>query len=245
MIVLIKNFIRKNYQFIFCILLLVCILMVAFNPAPYISSTFVGIKIWATIVLPSLFFFFIISKILMQQEKSFKIFSFLDYPFKKLYNISTGGGYIFLMSILSGYPIGAKLVSEFYEQKIISQNDAKKIIAFASTSGPMFIIGSVAVKMFNNYLLGIIIFIAHILSTLINGLLFRNIDKDNKIDKQSNYKKTITINKQNLNDIMYNTIISLLMVGGFITLCFTMLELIMSLKTTQIILMDYKERLIT
>ena len=118
---LLDLFFKKNYEFIFCFILFGIILIISFNPAPYILSTWTGLTVWAKIVLPSLFVFFILTKLLMQSEKSLKIFSILDEPFNKLYSINGGGGYIFLMSALSGYPIGAKLISEFYEQKLISQ----------------------------------------------------------------------------------------------------------------------------
>ncbi len=224
-------FFKKNYEFIFCFILFGIILIISFNPAPYILSTWTGLTVWAKIVLPSLFVFFILTKLLMQSEKSLKIFSILDKPFNKLYSINGGGGYIFLMSALSGYPIGAKLISEFYEQKLISQTQAKKIISFASTSGPMFIIGSIAVKIFNSYKLGLVVLLSHLLSSLLNGLIYRNIGtKNGKNNTKNEALYTIKFKKQTLNDIMYNTITSILMIGGYITLCFTALELITSLS---------------
>lgn len=223
-------FLKKNYEFIFCFILFGIILIIAFNPAPYILSTWTGLTVWAKIVLPSLFVFFILTKLLMQSDKSLKMFSILDKPFNKLYSISGGGGYIFLMSALSGYPIGAKLISEFYDQKLISQTQAKKIISFASTSGPMFIIGSIAVKVFNNYKLGLVILLSHLLSSLLNGLIYRKIGiKNEKNGTKNDDLCKINLKKQTLNDIMYNTITSILMIGGYITLCFTALELITSL----------------
>lgn len=249
----VKKFFIKNYQFIWCLVLLLIILIVAINPEPFISSTFAGIKIWATIVLPSLFCFFIFTTMLMQNKSTLKIFSFLDKPFKKLYNTPNFGGYIFAMSVISGYPVGAKLISEFYEQNLISKAEAHRLSSYCSTSGPMFILGSIASSMICNIKIGMVIFVCHILATLINGLIYRNYLNNSKTIKENmssnkymidchcnknklkttiNAKskgigsKEIEIKKQTLNDIMQNTITSVLMVGGFIVISFTLLEII-------------------
>ncbi len=258
----IKNYIKNNYEFLLSFLLLFLILIVAINPKSYISATLKGFTIWAQIVLPSLFCFFIFTKLLMQNNSTIKIFNFLNKPFEKLFNTPKVGGYIFFMSAISGYPVGAKLISEFYQSGTITRDEAFRLSCYASTSGPMFVVGSVGVAMFSNVNLGVIVLISHLLSALINGLLYRNFTfEENKRQKlrlnNSLYKKfsrnksektklkndniTITntknINtlqnkenlnsqKQSLNDIMYNTIVSVMMIGGYIALCFTILEVL-------------------
>lgn len=224
------NFFKKNYEFVFCIILFAVILLISLNPSPYISSTYAGLKVWATIVLPSLFVFFILTKLFMNLKSSLKFFSFLDKLFYKLFKVKRTGSYIFIMSIMSGYPIGAKLVSEFYLDGTITQTEAKRLISFCSTSGPMFVLGSVAVGMFNDHKIGIVILISHLLSSFLNGLLYRNVgNKFSKIDTKNPPKTSETKVKKTLNDIMYDTIISVLMVGGYITLSFTLLEFITTL----------------
>ena len=218
----IKKFLVANVDMLFCFLLLGLIFAVCLNPSPYISATYKGFCVWAKIVLPSLFMFFILTKLLMQMNGSFKVFGLLDKPFRKMYGVSRFGGYVFLMSILSGYPIGTKLTSEFYEQGLITRDEAHRMLSFTSTSGPMFVVGSVAIKMFNNVKLGIVVFICHILSALINGFLYKNIKVSDANKTPPLTHKTAT--KQTLNDIMLNSIISLLMVGGYIALCFCLLE---------------------
>lgn len=218
----IKKFLVANADLFFCFILLGMILVVCFKPSAYINATYKGFCVWAKIVLPSLFLFFILTKLLMQINGTFKIFGFVDKPFQKLYGVNKFGGYVFIMSILSGYPIGAKLTSEFYEQGLITKSEAHRMISFTSTSGPMFIIGSVAIKMFNSIKLGVIIFFCHILSALINGFLYKKV-KASDLEKCSPQTKKMPT-KQTLNDIVLNSIISLFMVGGYIALCFCLLE---------------------
>ncbi len=265
----VKNFLKNNYEFILSLFLLLIILIIAINPKNYISATFKGISIWAKIILPSLFCFFIFTKLLMQNASTIKIFNFLNKPFEKIFNTSKVGGYIYFMSCISGYPVGAKLISEFYEQGTITKDEAFRISCYASTSGPMFVIGSVGIAMFNNAKLGAIVLAVHLITALITGLCFRNFSfeknknnlwhklkfikrkkrlnnkcnnikninndinsnnlknkNENKINGLGQVKNIYQPTKQSLNDIMYNTIISVVMVGGYIALCFTILEVL-------------------
>lgn len=276
---MVKHFIKKNYEFLFCLLLLGLILIISISPKTYINSTYYGFSVWAKIVLPSLFVFFILTTLLQQNKKTQTLFNKVNLVFNKLYKTHGPSGYIFFMSIISGYPIGAKLISEFYNSKQISYLDCKKILAFSSTSGPMFVLGSVASVMLNNFKIGIVILASHYIATLLNGLLYKNLKpKKNKLKNIDNLSSTYlskakvkhkvnikTILKGNIknlksckikvktivnkklflknnknpktshqnitiNDIMLNTITSVLMVGGFIALSFTILEILNSLK---------------
>ncbi len=221
----ISQFIKKNYEFILSIFLLLVIFTISFKPTNFIKSSYQGLKIWANIVLPSLFVFFFLTNLLVQLKSSRKLLNVLDKPFNKIYKTNSNSGYIFLMSIISGYPIGAKLIEEFYNNGLMSFSDAKKTISFCSTSGPMFILGSVALQMFGNYKLGLIVLLSHIVATLLNGLLYKSIGTKN--EQKKSYKQNLNPEKS-LNEIMYDSIISILMIGGYITICFTLLEFVIS-----------------
>ncbi len=223
--------IKCNYQFLFSILLLFLILIIAINPNPYIETTLKGFSIWAKIVLPSLFAFFIITKLFMQQNKSISIFNFLNKPFNKIYKSGNVSGYVFVMSVISGYPLGANLTREFYSNNIISQEEALRLIPYTSTSGPMFILGSLGASLFNNMNLAVVILISHLSASLINGLLYKKLifKREFYISKQ-HIKSQQPLTKESLNEIMYNSIISCLMVGGYIALCFTLLEVLNNLN---------------
>ncbi|MBQ3047449.1 MAG: hypothetical protein IJD48_00340, partial [Clostridia bacterium] len=203
------------------------------NPQPYITSTFNGFKVWATIVLPSLFVFLILTKLLMQNDKTMRVFYILNRPFEKIYNCKYGG-YIFAMSVISGYPVGASLITEFYNQNLIDNKSAKILCSFCSTSGPMFIMGCIATSMIFNTKIGLIILICHLSSSLINGLIYKwFLDKKYPVKKTINtYKNGNTTaiqhlnKKQSFNEIMLNAAISTLMVGGSIAFCFALVELV-------------------
>jgi nucleoside recognition membrane protein YjiH len=77
------------------------------------------------------------------------------------------------MSVLSGYPVGAKLTADFYEKGLITKGQACRITTFTSTSGPLFIVGTVGIGMFHSAKLGIIILLSHFIGAILNGLIYR------------------------------------------------------------------------
>ena len=203
---------------IFLIIALVC------NPETYILSTYTGIIVWATAVLPALFPFFFLTKLLTNLGLVEKISKFGQPITKFLFNCSGISSYVFLMSIISGYPVGAKLTAELYQNKIISQSEAVRMCSFCSTSGPLFIIGTVGVEMFLCRGAGLIILISHILSAIINGIIFRFYNKNEQL-LNINYQKEKNVSNI-LSETIYDSVISILIVGGYIALFFMIIDVL-------------------
>lgn len=221
-----RKIIKENYEYALCFLLMGIISIIAINPTKYMSATLSAIIIWAKLVLPSLFCFFFLTKIFMSFDKGIKIFSSVGKPFAKFYNNNDLSLYIFLMSIISGYPVGAKLLSELYQNGQISQDEAHRLLPLASNCGPMFILGSLTSMMNGNSKIGKIVLLSHILSSIILALFFRKKSVKNDEKTQKNMVLGQKKEKLDINKTMYDTIISVFMVGGYIALCYTLLELI-------------------
>lgn len=62
---------------------------------------------------------------------------------KPLFNVPGEGSFPLLMGIISGYPIGAKIVTNFRKNGICTKEEAERLITFTNNSGPLFIIGTV------------------------------------------------------------------------------------------------------
>ncbi len=217
---------KKNFMItVICVLLIFLVI----NPALNIDSFFLGVQVWATAILPALFPFLFFTKLLSFFGLPEKIGSVLSPITQKLYRTDGISGYIYTMSILSGYPVGAKLTSDFYELKLIDKGQARRITAYTSTSGPLFIVGTVGVGMFLNQTAGLIILAAHFIGALLNGLLYRNIGYDKTENKKV---RTLTIedmqkiNKNILEESMINTIKSIMIIGGYIAIFFMLITLL-------------------
>ncbi len=92
---------------------------------------------------------------------------------------------IFTVSCLGGYPIGAKLIAEAYSCDKINGSDAEKMLCYCVNVGPAFSISVVGNIMFNSSGLGVIIFIASIISALELLLIFGR-KSDFKINETKN-----------------------------------------------------------
>lgn len=215
--------INKNVILIFIILILLIAIVV--NPAVYITSCLNGLVVWATVVLPALLPFMFFTKTLTELGVA-DILATKFKLFPKIFKVPSVAIYVFVLSILSGYPVGAKIVADLYENGSITKEEAYKITTFTSNSGPMFILGSVGIGMLASKKLGIIILISHILGALINGLLYRN-HKEKNIEIN---KKIILKNNSSIGELMWNTVHSVLIIGGFIALFFVIIEILNNLN---------------
>lgn len=216
-----KNFLTAST----CVILILLVI----NPKLNIDSFFLGVQVWATSILPALFPFLFFTKLLTFLGLPEKIGRTLGPITQKLYHTDGISGYIYTMSILSGYPVGAKLVSDFYELKLIDKGQACRITAYTSTSGPLFIVGTVGVGMFLSQTAGLIILASHFIGALLNGLIYRNVGY-NKTNSTKPYSKSVQalskLNKNILEESMINTIKSIMIIGGYIAIFFMLITLL-------------------
>lgn len=218
-------------EIIFSLLIFSVMLIILSNPTKFSKSTTDGLNLFISAVLPGLFPFMLLTKLLTEFNVIFKLSNKCN-KFTKLIFGTTGVSlFALIMSTLSGYPIGAKIVAELYQKNLIDENDAKKMSIFCTTSGPIFIIGTVGTAMFNSFKIGIIIYISHILSSIILGITYNILTKKhhqsqiNKIQKQtiiSSHQPTSEIISKCLSD----TINSVFMVGAYITIFYLFSEIL-------------------
>lgn len=171
-----------------------------------------------------------LTKLLTELGTVFKITKRFSGISQKLFGTPGVSLYCFFMSILSGYPIGAKIIHDLYNKNLITEEDAKRMSIFCTTSGPIFVIGAVGVGMLHSFKLGLIIYISHILSSLLCGVIYNLIYKTKN---QTEIKIVFATNNQNKNifsSCLSETITSLFLVGGYITIFYLISEVIDLLK---------------
>lgn len=181
-------------KFMFSLLILFFIASIIISPAKYIAQGLNGISAWAFNVLPSVLPFMFFTKALSSLGQIEKLTRPFQRVTKALFNTPPISFYTFFMAILSGYPVGSKMIADLYMQGKITKDEAYRMSAFCSTSGPMFIIGAVGVGMFENSLIGYILFISHSLSAFLNGLIYRKLGCK-KSDYNDNQNKNFQIEK--------------------------------------------------
>lgn len=191
-----------------------------------LSSAYNGLTLWSSTVIPSLFPFFVATELLSYTNIVNYLGIFFNRLMKPLFNVRGEGAFAFLMGIISGYPVGAKIACNFREFDTCSKEECERLLAFTNNSGPLFIIGTVGIKMFGSSTIGILLLITHILACITVGICFRfwKYNSSNFINttnfKMPNYCNKVTVS--NLGEVISksitNSISTILNIGGFIVI---------------------------
>ena len=144
-----------------------------------VTTVAYSLELWINTILPTLFPFFIISDILIEYQVTKYIPKKIKKTFCNIFNISEYGISIFFLSLLAGFPSNARNTKKYYENNLISINEANRILSFTHFSNPLFILSTVAIFFFNNKKYGYIILISHYLGNIIIGLLTRKNNNSN------------------------------------------------------------------
>ena len=218
-----------NYKNIFIVLVLLVIMFgIIVEPTNSIESAKEGLYIWLNLLLPSLFPFIFISNLLISFGFVKFIGRFLEPIMRPIFKVPGSGIFPFLISILSGYPVGAKLSASLRKKNTISKVEGNRLISFSSTSGPLFILGTVMIGM-----LGIneapLFVLPHYLAIVTVGFFFRFYGR-----KNNNYKKIKNINDEKfktLGDSMglavKDSMNSMLLIGGYLIIFTVIINLLL------------------
>lgn len=144
---------------------------------------------------------------------------------RPIFNVPGEGSFAFIMGIISGYPMGAKIAANLKEKGICSQEEAERLLAFTNNSGPLFIIGTVGITFFGDVRTGFLLFMTHILACISVGILFRFWKFRQKSTGFSPINKKADTNKvclSNLGEVLaasiMNSVNIIVMIGGFVVI---------------------------
>ena len=214
---------RRNILPFFFVIIAIC--LVIFSKTN-LSAASNGLTLWVTCVVPSLFPFFVITNLLSHTKVVSFTGKLLDKFMRPLFNVPGIGGFAFVMGLISGYPVGAKIVSDFREKGLVTKDEGERMLAFTNNSGPLFILSSVGISLFADTKTGLLLLCTHILSCITVGIILGKFS--NKINKNCNYTsikpitKNTNITLKNLGEVLGNSInnaiSTVLMIGGFVVI---------------------------
>lgn len=141
------------------------------NPKLTADSVYASILFCVKIIVPSLFPFLILSNILIESGFAEFFGYILRKPVKLLFNVNGNCAVAILLGSIAGFPVGAKCAAILYEKGLCNKSEAARILPYCNNAGPAFIIGAIGVGIFNDYKVGVLIYISQLLSALICGIL--------------------------------------------------------------------------
>ena len=169
-------------------------------------------------IIPSLFPFFVLSRFLIKTGFAKTVGKILSPFMKFLFKVNGTGGVAFIIGIISGYPTGAKAICDLYKSGDIQKNEAEALLPYCNNSGPLFVIGAVGTGMLGNASTGMFLYIIHIISAVLTGVIMRFFI----VDKRSFPTKKHHIKNENISlgsafsESVKESVNSILYVCGFV-----------------------------
>ncbi|MBR5471355.1 MAG: sporulation protein [Oscillibacter sp.] len=132
-----------------------------------------ALALCATSVIPALFPFLAVSGLLVAMGFGDWLSPLLSGLMTPLFRLPGSAGSALVLGLAGGYPIGARTAVELYRQGALTQDEAERLLSFCNNSNPAFLISVLGAGVFGSARTGLWLWLIHILSALLTGLLFR------------------------------------------------------------------------
>ena len=209
---------KKNIIPIIFLLFTICLIIFSKSNIQAVKNS---LSIWVNNVIPSLFPFFIATELLNHTNIPRIIGNMFNKIMRPLFNVPGIGAYALFMGIISGYPVGAKIVTNFRNENLCTKEEAERLITFTNNSGPLFILGTVGITLFYDSSIGLLLLFTHILACITVGIIFR-FWKINIKEKRNTDTLSTNVTFNSLGEVLSKSILSainsVLLIGGFIVL---------------------------
>ncbi len=184
-----------------------------------------GLFLWAKFVVPTLFPFFVATELMLHTSILSILGKLLNPIMRPVFKVPGVSAFAFLMGSISGYPVGAKIVTTLRNNNCISRDEGERLLAFSNNSGPLFIIATVGIGLFGSYSTGFLLLVIHLLSAIsvaiLTGLFAVKTNTDFITNSDFNLNKE-EISFKSLGEILsksiLNSVNTLFLIGGFVVL---------------------------
>lgn len=213
------------------ILVLSGILSLLFSPLESTNAAKDGILLCMNIIIPSLFPFLVFSNVAIHCGLANQLGKYFEFFMKPIFNVNGASSIAFILGILSGYPVGAKTAIELYHNNYCSKTEAERLLAFCNNSGPAFIISAIGVGIWGRMDVGIILYIAQIISSVIIGIIFGRLwkGKDKKINEKKTKPKSVGLITALVNSVKASTV-NIAFICAFVVFFAVVIHLLFSFR---------------
>ena len=183
-----------------------------------------GILFCVEVLVPSLYAFMTLSSAVIRSGIAVS----LTKPFGKvsrfLFRLPPSGLAVILLSILGGYPVGARCAAMLFEQGDISRSDAQKVANIAVCAGPGFLINYVGSALLGSRQIGIILLCAEITGVLLTGVIVGRTMKSTPLPHPDSSSETVSRNL--LIDAVADASRATFHMCGMVVICMAMIAVI-------------------
>lgn len=130
-----------------------------------------GMNVSMNLIIPSTFVFMIISNIIIHSNLKYVISRPFRFLAKYIFRISEHNLAIVILSLVGGYPIGAKLISNAVSQNRMSREEASNLLCYCVNCGPAFLISGIGVTIFSSFQIGLFMYLSQIIACVCIGFI--------------------------------------------------------------------------
>lgn len=210
-----------------CLTLFAFAVCLSINSQRYAAVCLDGLCLWAECVVPSLFPFTVVCLLICGLGGIERVSAPFGGVCKKL-NVSPAALPLFLLSAMSGYPTGSKLLSEYRLSGKITESDAQTLAPICSVCSPTFALSTVGYKAFGGAYYGVKLLLTVHIATLLTAVVCKFFSK-----KSTPTAAKITQRTKNddlLYDAFYGAVTAVLCAGGFICFFYTLSQAVADLN---------------
>ena len=140
-------------------------------PEAAASSARAGLRLCAEMLAPSLLPFFVLSGLLRLMGLPGALGRIAEPVTARLFGLSGAGASAMLLGLTGGYPLGAAMVGSLTRDGQMDPDEAGRVLGFVNNSGPAFLIGAAGTGIFQDRILGVKLYLTHVLAAILLGVL--------------------------------------------------------------------------
>lgn len=194
------------------------------SPARFGQSVLNGLMLWLTAIVPTALPLLVVLSLMVRSPAFLSLTRRLSPFAEKLFRIPGAGAGAMLLSLLSGYPAGARTLAELASEGRLQKGDVFYTACLASTSGPAFCLGAAA-AMFGSPAAGMVLFGSHLLAVWSAGFLLPRLTRH----KANPAPPPLPKAREPFSALLFSAVQAVLSVGALIALFFCIKEMLFSL----------------
>lgn len=164
------------------LLLGLCGLLIWFlaDSAALRTAAYSALGLCARSVIPALFPFLAASSLLISLGFGEWVGPHLAGLMTPLFRLPGSAGTALLLGLVGGYPIGARTAAQLYGDGLLTRGEAERLLTFCNNSNPVFLLSVLGQGVFQSGEAGLALWLIHVGSALLTGLVFRGSGKEHK-----------------------------------------------------------------
>lgn len=177
---------KKDYSNFIILILILLLGVILLKPSFVMQEVIMAMNAFITKYFPAVFPIYIITDLLINYHFPLKLAKKLQFFCKKVFHCDGNALFVILMSMISGFPSGAKYTRKMLDDGMISLNTANYLITFTHFSNPLFILGT-CFLITKNRALTVAILICHFLANGIIAFVIRpkKLEESEKLNLKS------------------------------------------------------------